>query len=245
MKISRLQGAILACLTSLYGIGTANAAFVLTIDDPSIGTGAEVSITDQDLADQNTNVGAIVFNGSIGVFTVNVTTGISKPLATAPQLMDLNSVSVSSAGAGQLNISLTDTGFTGFGPDPFSLGIEATVIHTAAGQISSFDAEIRATDTGLETFYGGTTPSPDPDAPPEEPEPGVGFDFCYDAGDIQDACVDGPFDSGGSGNGGGGGSGGAFGGGGGLTIVPIPAAVWLFASGLLGIVGIARRKKAA
>jgi hypothetical protein len=27
--------------------------------------------------------------------------------------------------------------------------------------------------------------------------------------------------------------------------VPVPAAVWLFASGLLGLVGIARRKKAA
>jgi hypothetical protein len=30
-----------------------------------------------------------------------------------------------------------------------------------------------------------------------------------------------------------------------LTAVPIPAAVWLFGSGLLGLVGIARRKKAA
>ncbi|MGB5717403.1 MAG: VPLPA-CTERM sorting domain-containing protein [Gammaproteobacteria bacterium] len=30
-----------------------------------------------------------------------------------------------------------------------------------------------------------------------------------------------------------------------LTTVPIPAAVWLFGSGLLGLVGIARRKKAA
>ena len=29
------------------------------------------------------------------------------------------------------------------------------------------------------------------------------------------------------------------------TVVPVPAAVWLFGSGLLGLVGIARRKKAA
>jgi hypothetical protein len=28
------------------------------------------------------------------------------------------------------------------------------------------------------------------------------------------------------------------------TVVPVPAAVWLFASGLLGLIGIARRKKA-
>ena len=30
-----------------------------------------------------------------------------------------------------------------------------------------------------------------------------------------------------------------------LNVVPIPAAVWLFGSGLLGLIGIARRKKAA
>ena len=29
------------------------------------------------------------------------------------------------------------------------------------------------------------------------------------------------------------------------TVVPVPAAVWLFGSGLLGLIGIARRKKAA
>jgi len=29
------------------------------------------------------------------------------------------------------------------------------------------------------------------------------------------------------------------------TVVPIPATVWLFGSGLLGMIGIARRKKVA
>ena len=28
-----------------------------------------------------------------------------------------------------------------------------------------------------------------------------------------------------------------------MTIVPIPTAVWLFGSGLIGLIGIARRKK--
>ena len=31
----------------------------------------------------------------------------------------------------------------------------------------------------------------------------------------------------------------------GAAVVPIPAAVWLFGSGLLGLVGVARRKKAS
>jgi hypothetical protein len=30
-----------------------------------------------------------------------------------------------------------------------------------------------------------------------------------------------------------------------LSVIPVPAAVWLFGSGLLGLVGVARRKKAA
>jgi len=29
------------------------------------------------------------------------------------------------------------------------------------------------------------------------------------------------------------------------AVIPVPAAVWLFGSGLLGLVGIARRKKTA
>jgi hypothetical protein len=29
------------------------------------------------------------------------------------------------------------------------------------------------------------------------------------------------------------------------TVIPVPPALWLFGSGLLGLVGIARRKKAA
>ena len=28
-----------------------------------------------------------------------------------------------------------------------------------------------------------------------------------------------------------------------FTVVPVPAAVWLFGSGLIGLIGIARRKK--
>jgi len=57
--------------------------------------------------------GVIVFNGNFGVWTVNVTTGLSKPAigGVMDPLVDLNTVNVSGTGAGQLTIMLTDTGF--------------------------------------------------------------------------------------------------------------------------------------
>lgn len=107
--------------------GTANAAFVLTIDDLGTG-GVDQTITDPDLD------GLITFNGSVGVFIVNVTTGISKPLAPSPQLMDLNSISVSSGAAGDLEIKLTDTDFTAAPlAGPYSLTIVANIHHSDGG----------------------------------------------------------------------------------------------------------------
>lgn len=220
----RIKNTLMGLGLGLLLSGTANAAFILTIDDLST-MGVDVSITDGGTGDGLPgDTGAILYSGSIGVFTVNVTTGISKPLAASPQLMHLDNVSVSSGGAGQLEISVTDTGF---GPtsDPFSLEIEATVIHTAGGQVSSFDAQILEGDP-LIAEYGGT-------APPG-PGPGIGFDFCLDDANGQYACdapgpkFSPPPDSG------------PFSGSG--PIVPIPPAVWLFGSGLLGLVGVARRR---
>ena len=88
----------------LFGTSLANAGFVLTLDDLSTA-GVDVTVTDAD-AD-----GVVNYNGAVGSFNINVTTGISKP-ALPDGTMDLNSVNVS-GGDGQLQIMLTDTGFTG------------------------------------------------------------------------------------------------------------------------------------
>ena len=93
MKKSRLLGASLACLSSLSIIGTANAAFILTIDDLDT-LGVDQTLTDGD------NDGLISFNGSVGAFTVNITTGVSKPLISSPQLLHLDNISVTTVGAG-------------------------------------------------------------------------------------------------------------------------------------------------
>ena len=59
--------------------------------------------------------GTVTFFGTVGVFNINVSTGLTKPvLGTADwPNMDLNSVNASAA-AGTLVIEFSDTGFTGF-----------------------------------------------------------------------------------------------------------------------------------
>jgi hypothetical protein len=73
-----------------------------------------VTITDGGAGDANGVAGAITYVGSLGSFSLNVTTGITKPIVggvNAPEI-DLNSVNVTSAGpGGTLTIEFTDTGF--------------------------------------------------------------------------------------------------------------------------------------
>ncbi len=197
-------------LVGVLGLATlafstpASAVAKLMLDDG----GTTVTIVDNGVGDISPILGVVSFNGSVGTnWVVNVTTGISAPIiGDPPPNMDLNSVNVSSSGAGTLTIKFTDDGFyavngkfntyagptvaytlvggttdgsvalttyagigafgapgisfanTGaLGPGAFSssssapllawgandyLTIEAVIIHTAAGQISSFDGEL-------------------------------------------------------------------------------------------------------
>ena len=217
MKRSRLLGAWLAGTASLCVAGTANAAFVMTIDDlATIGT--DVTVTDSN------NDGLVSFLGAVGAYGVNVTTGISVPLATGSQLLHLNSIDVS-GGAGDLVISLTDTDYTGSPP--------------------AFDG-----------LFGGTA----------APGGSIDFDFYYDDGNAQFGTAAQIFSATNNQN--------ALSGGGSspasvtdpyslkiiatihhtvagvssfdaeIRAVPVPAAAWLFGSGLLGLAGMARRSKA-
>jgi hypothetical protein len=99
---------------TLSASSPAEAGMVLRLND---GAGNTATVGDGLAGDANGAAGAITFIGSLGgttVWTVNVTTGISDPIlgsATQPH-MDLNSVNVSSGGAGTLIIDLTDTDFS-------------------------------------------------------------------------------------------------------------------------------------
>lgn len=187
---------------TLDDLGTAGVD-VIVVDDVDGGVGTPTPFGLSNTADVTAGDGLIFYNGPVGVFTVNLTTGLSKPIIGDPYeaLLDLNSVTVSGA-AGTLDIWLTDTDFavagqprstrlvsaiggttagtvsfkdsldvgnsefgTGgpfsidlgtFGPgafsgtasmgvelgaDPFSLTKKLTVVHTAPGQSTSFNAE--------------------------------------------------------------------------------------------------------
>jgi hypothetical protein len=94
---------IAASLTPAYALPT------LTLDD---GVNPVITITDGGLGDANPIAGAVTFIGTLGVWTLNVSTGETKPAvgtAVLPEL-DLNTLDTSSA-AGTLKITFSESGF--------------------------------------------------------------------------------------------------------------------------------------
>ena len=72
-----------------------------------------VTITDGGVGDANGAAGAITFIGSLGDWTLNVSTGASGPAPAPPYPhMDLNSLNSSATGSSTLWIWFTDTGFS-------------------------------------------------------------------------------------------------------------------------------------
>ncbi len=97
-----------ACAVTLL-TPRAHAVPTLTLFD---GT-TTIVVTDGSGLDQSGAAGVVTFNGVIGVWDINVTTGLTKPVlgsASAPE-MDLNSID-HSTGAGILTITFSETGFT-------------------------------------------------------------------------------------------------------------------------------------
>ena len=218
MNKSRLLGAVCACVLPLCIASPVNAAFVLTIDDLSNGVGVDVTVNDVDTD------GVISYSGAIGVFTVNITTGISKPAITGLQLLDLNSIDVS-GGAGDLIFKLTDTDYVGSPPALTGLFGGTTIgsvdfdflydeNNTEFGGTSFFDPAVTTTAD----FSGAGTGIPG--------SPSASYSLTIIAELSHSGSGVSSFDAE-------------------IRAVPVPAAVWLFGSGLLGLVGMARRKRAA
>ncbi len=139
-------------------VQTAHAIPVLILDDPTT-VGIDVTITDQGIGDSNLTVGAVTYLGSIGTWTVNVTTGVTMPVlgsATSPE-MDLNSVNVSSPGAGIITISFSETGFSYVGSLVSSVG--GTTVGTTSFATLINGIPISSLGPYIGPAFSGTTTS--------------------------------------------------------------------------------------
>lgn len=236
MKLSRIAALAAGIGVSISTFNVAQASFVLQISDPGV-SGALVFLADglgvggttdggytTTVADSSLIPdGVISFNGSIGSWTVNVTTGVSDP-QIGPGQLDLNSINVS-GGTGTLDILLTDTDYTG--PVP---AYTADYGGTTMGSVfflfgyGASNGEFTSTVfTPPFTVSGGAFSGSATGAVTQNDPYSLTISTSIThtaAGQSTSFNVQ-------------------------LAPVPIPPTVWLFGSGLLGLIGISRRKKAA
>ena len=105
--LSIVLGMGVAATLTLTLISTAHALTVRLSD----GT-TTVTVNDNGAGDVNPVVGSVTFNGAVGNFTTNVTTGTSKPILPQATLQLASLDIFSGAGSGTLTIELTDVGFS-------------------------------------------------------------------------------------------------------------------------------------
>lgn len=121
MKLTRAVmavglAAMLGCAALVTGPTPASAVATLNLSD---GINPAVTVFDGGPGDACPIAGCVTFIGTIGVWLVNVSTGLT---SSPTPFMDLNSVDLSTA-AGTLKILLGDTDFTlGAGPHQVALG---------------------------------------------------------------------------------------------------------------------------
>ena len=141
----------LFAVLTLCVLGTSGAyadGFRLRLED--FGTGNGVVITDNGAGDINPLAGAVTYLGSLNGFTINVTTGLSKPIIGGVNNyaeLDLNSVNVRFTGAGKLRITLEDTGYTS-GPDgaTTAVGLVGGTMTAPTGSTVTFQSWVNPDD---------------------------------------------------------------------------------------------------
>ncbi len=125
---------------------SAHATAILTLSDGA----ATVAISDDGAGDSYAGLGKITYIGSVGVFDINVTTGITDPVFPASASyakMDLNSVNVNTSGSGTLNIWFTDY-FEAAYPGALTVNVGGTT--SGQVQFGAFKCIDIATNNGCE-----------------------------------------------------------------------------------------------
>lgn len=156
---------IVAFATVLISLGTARATPVFTMElcSPDCGTPGATKIVVPDGAmglDVNSAVGAITYVGPVGGdWILAVSTALSKPYQTAPEMLDLNSV-ISSKRASSLEIIMSDTGFAD--PSPFLQGTALVGGTVSNGGTAAFKTFIDGNNSlfGTSTTFGELGPFP-------------------------------------------------------------------------------------
>jgi hypothetical protein len=121
-----LFAAAIAVVSLFSAARSAEATFQMRIESGTT-TGPGVVITDESASESGVTAGAfagtpnaISFSGSIGQFTLNVTTGTSTPFLSAPsfyEAQDLTNVTINSSGAGTLRLILSKDNYGAGTPD--------------------------------------------------------------------------------------------------------------------------------
>ena len=149
---------VLALMILTLGIQTPSyATAYLRLDDGA----TTVTIIDNGGFDNNALLGVVGYSGTIGIWLVNVTTGITKPV-TGTELapyMDVITGNVSTTGpsiGGMMTISFSDQGF---GPLPIDSYFQGDFGGTTGGSVI-YKAYLDAANTpfGTNTFLFATSP---------------------------------------------------------------------------------------
>ena len=131
--VALLPAAILAFALA----GEARAVLTLNLSTD----GSSVTISDNGAGDLNPLLGAVTFSGPLGVFVVNVTTGVSYPLLGSPTTpeMSLSSLNLTSTSGGTLTVSLSQVNFATSGQVTFLANLGGAAVTDGPAASISYD----------------------------------------------------------------------------------------------------------
>lgn len=194
----------------------AQATVTLFLSD---NVGDTVTVSDGSAQDANSAPGAVTFIGALGVWNINVSTGVS---SSPNAYLDLNSIDLSTA-AGHLTLILSDTGFNAPNPTTVFEQIGGTTVGTVNFSAYLGPNNALFAETSLIQAFTGLGPasfSEDFKGPLSTGSP-------FSLTEVIDIWHTG---AGGT----------SFNG---LVTTPLPPSAILLGSGLLGLVGLGWRRK--
>lgn len=144
---------VVLSLLLVTAANTMGTTLTLKLDD---GVNPVVTVMDGGMSDANPTSGAVTWIGGLGVWSVNVSTGIGYPVAGTLSwpYLDLNSVNNSTA-AGTLTLTLTQGGFTAPPPPGFLFQIGGTTQGTLNASACADPMITACNDAALGPFSGG------------------------------------------------------------------------------------------